>query len=246
MQRLQKTIADSGYCSRRKAEELIVKGQVKVNDVIVRELGTKTFQNDKVTIDDKPLAAAGQKEYYLLYKPKAVLSTTKDDKGRQTVLDFFPVAGRIYPVGRLDYNTTGLLLLTSDGEFANLMMHPSSEIFKVYIAKIKGVLTGLEIRKLKTGIRIEKSLVKADKVKVKSYDRKQNVSIIEITIHDGKNHQVKKMLEDVNHEVIKLKRETYGFLTLDNLKPGESRALTPKEIKKLYAMATKDSLKKEE
>ncbi|HOZ54159.1 MAG TPA: pseudouridine synthase [Bacilli bacterium] len=238
MERLQKVIASAGVCSRRKAEELIKQGKVKVNNSVVTEMGFKVGLNDKVTVNNQELKNE-QKEYYLFYKPKSVLSTTSDDKGRKTVLNYFDTKARIYPVGRLDYDTTGVLLLTNDGDFANLMMHPSSNIEKVYVAKIEGVLNGEEIHTLKEGFILDKELYKVDKLKIVDASKSKNTSIIKIMIHEGKNHHIKKLFEHINKNIIKLKRESYSFLDLGNLKPGEWRRLNPKEIKKLYSLIKK-------
>lgn len=237
MERLQKLIADSGYTSRRKAEELIKQGKVFVNGVKVTELGTKASYGDEIIVEGN-LIEYEEKEYYLFYKPRGVVCTTKDDKGRKTVLDYFDdVQKRIYPIGRLDYDTTGLLLLTNDGDFANLMMHPSSKIDKFYVAKVKGVVTPEEIKKLKKGVILDGKRIYPSRVKLKKIDKKSLTSIVEITIHDGINHEVKRLLEFIDHEVIKLKRESFGFLTLGNLKSGEKRSLSTKEVKQLYNMA---------
>ena len=145
MKRLQKVIAESGYTSRRKAEELIEKGQVTVNGKVVKELGTKVNPADQVVVNGVSLEEQ-DKEYYILYKPRGVVTTTADDKGRKTVMDFFETNKRLYPVGRLDYDTSGLLLITNDGEFANYLMHPKNEIEKLYIAKVEGVIDGYSIK----------------------------------------------------------------------------------------------------
>lgn len=237
MERLQKLIAESGYTSRRKAEELIKKGKVYVNGEKVTELGTKASFGDEIIVEGN-LLSYEEKEYYLLYKPRGVVCTTKDDKGRKTVLDFFDnVNKRIYPVGRLDYDTTGVLLLTNDGEFANLMMHPKNKIDKFYVAKVEGIVTGEEIKTLKKGVKLDNKKVYPSRVKLKKIDKKSMTSIIEITIHDGINHEVKRLMESIGHNVIKLKREAFGFLTLGNLKSGEKRRLSSKEVKQLYNMA---------
>jgi 23S rRNA pseudouridine2605 synthase len=239
MERLQKVIADRGYTSRRKAEELIKQGKVIVNGNIVRELGTKVDSNDDIVINGVTLEKQ-DKEYYLLYKPRGVVTTTSDDKGRKTVVDYINTNKRLYPIGRLDYDTTGIILLTNDGEFANLMMHPSHEIDKIYIAKIDGMVDGYTIKRLRDGIKIDGIEVKPTRVKLKSNDKKTKSSIVEIIIHEGKNHEVKKIFEAVGYRVDKLKREVYGFLTLKGLLPGEYRRITPKEIKQLYNLATKN------
>lgn len=238
MIRLQKAIADSGFCSRRKAEEYILKGKVVVNGVKVTELGTKVSEKDEIVIDGNTLAYE-EKEYHVLYKPRGIISSTKDDKDRKTVIDFFPSNKRLYPIGRLDYDTTGVILVTNDGEFANLMMHPKSNIQKTYIAKLEGIIDGYSIKKIKSGIIIDKVKCIPDRVKLKSADKKTNTCIVEITIHEGKNHEIKKIFENVGYKVIKLKRESFGFITLDGLSSGKSRKLTSKEVKKLYVLANK-------
>ncbi|WP_409289046.1 pseudouridine synthase [Peribacillus sp. SCS-37] len=237
MERLQKVIAHSGVASRRHAEQLITEGKVKVNGKIVRELGTKVGPNDKVEVNEVPL----QKEvpvYYLHYKERGVISAVTDDKGRKTVIDFFPeVTERIYPIGRLDYDTSGLLLLTNDGEFANLLMHPRNEVEKVYVAKIKGIIFRENIKKLERGIKLEDGMTAPARIKVLSADKKKGTSILEIVIHEGKNRQVRRMFEAVGHPVIKLKRERYASLDLTGLSPGDSRELTPHEVKQLRTLA---------
>lgn len=240
MERLQKVIANSGYCSRRKAEELIVQGKVKVNNVLVTELGTKVSGNDTITVEGKSLTKE-DKKYVLLYKPRGVVTTTSDDKKRKTVLDLIDTDKRLYPVGRLDYDTTGVLILTNDGELTNLLIHPKNNVDKVYIAKIKGILSGLEIKRLEKGVIIDGFKTSPCKVKVKKVDKKNNTSLVMITIHEGKNHQVKNMFLAIGHEVIKLKREKIAFLDLKGLKPGEYRYLTIKEVKKLYSLNNKNA-----
>ena len=233
MERLQKVIANSGYCSRRKAEELICNGEVKVNGKIVTELGTCVDKRDAITVSGKSLTYE-QKEYILLNKPRGVITSTNDEKGRKTVLDLIDTDKRLYPVGRLDYDTTGALLLTNDGEFANLLMHPKNNIEKLYIAKVNGFVDKESLIKLAKGVYIDNFKTSKAKVRLKKYDKKTNTSIVEIIIHEGKNHQVKKMFEAVGYEVLKLKRERISFLTIDSLKSGEYRYLSLKEVKKLY------------
>lgn len=238
MIRLQKAIADLGYCSRRKAEELITSGKVYVNGKKITELGTKVDINDTIRVNDEILVHQ-EKEYYMFNKPREVVSTTSDDKGRKTVLDFIDTDKRIYPIGRLDYDTTGLILLTNDGEFANAMMKPSNEIEKTYIAKINGIMPKEDLIELKKGIIIDKSKCIPDKVKVRSIDNKTNTSIIEITIHEGKNHEVKKIFMHFGLDVLKLKRIRYGSLNLGNLQSGEYKKLSNKDIKTLYSLIKK-------
>lgn len=234
MVRLQKAIADSGFCSRRKAEEYIVKGKVFVNGEKITELGSKVEGNEEIIVDGNAISKQ-DKEYYILYKPRGVISSTKDDKGRKTVVDFFSSNKRLYPVGRLDYDTTGIILLTNDGEFANMMLHPKNKISKVYIAKLEGIIDGYSIKKIKSGIVIDGIKCIPDRVKLKSADKKSNTCIVEITIHDGRNHEVKRIFESAGYNVIKLKRESIAFLTLQGLSSGEFRKLTIKEVKQLYA-----------
>jgi len=238
MERLQKIIANSGVASRRKAEELILIGKVKVNGEVVLELGTKVNENAEIEVDGK-IISKEDKVYYLLNKPRGVVTTTKDEHDRKTVVDLIEDERRIYPVGRLDYDTTGLLLLTNDGELANGLMHPRNEIDKVYVAKIKGSLNPKELMMLKNGVLIDGVKTKRARVKVRKIDKMSDTSIVEITIHEGKNHQVKKMFEAVNHEVLKLKRESVAFLDLRGLNSGEYRKLNPKEVAKLYALVDK-------
>jgi len=239
MERLQKLIAESGYCSRRKAEELIKQGKVYVNGALITELGTKASFGDEILVEGN-LIEYEEKEYYLFYKPRGVVCTTKDDKGRKTVLDYFDdIDTRIYPVGRLDYDTTGALLLTNDGEFANLIMHPKNKIEKYYVVKVKGIVTPDEIKLLKKGVKLDNKKVCPSRVKLKEINKKSMTSIIHITIHDGINHEVKRLMEYIGHEVIKLKRESIAFLTLSGLSSGEKRRLSSKEIKQLYNLAQK-------
>ena len=216
MERLQKVIASSGVTSRRKAEELITAGKVKVNGEVVTELGTKVTDKDRIEVENV-LIAKEVKEYYLLNKPRGVVTTTSDDKGRKTVVDLIPTNARIYPVGRLDYDTTGVLLLTNDGDFANILMHPASEVEKVYMAKLKGIIKGEQINALKDGVKLDDQVVKPSRVKLKKVDPKTNTCMVQITIHEGKNHQVKRMFESVGFEVLKLKREKEAFFDLKDL-----------------------------
>ena len=235
MERLQKIIALSGYASRRKAEDLIKAGKVMVNGKVVRELGTKANFSDDILIDGKKIERE-EKEYYIFNKPRGVITSTSDDKGRKVVTDYFETNKRLYPVGSLDYDTTGLLILTNDGELANLIMHPRNEIEKQYIAKLEGIIKGEEINKLKNGIVLDGTKCIPKRVKLREFDKKTNTSIVEIVICEGKNHEVKRLFESVSFNVLKLKRERIGFLTLGKLKSGEYRKLNPKEVKQLYGL----------
>ncbi len=238
MERLQKVIANSGYTSRRKAEDLIEKGKVKVNGQVVSELGTKVKPNDVIEVEGVELSKE-EKEYYLLYKPRGVISSTDDDKGRKTVVELINTRSRIYPIGRLDYDTTGVLLLTNDGDFANMLMHPSNRVEKVYFVKVEGIIKGEHIRMLEKGVVIDGVKTSKAKAKLKRIDKKQKTSYVELVIHEGRNHQVKKMFEAIGFEVLKLSRERVAFFTLDGLTSGEYRTLKPKEVKQAFSLFEK-------
>ncbi|MBM7713677.1 pseudouridine synthase [Siminovitchia sp. FSL H7-0308] len=237
MERLQKVIAHAGIASRRKAEKLIAEGKVTVNGKVVTELGTKVTPSDKIQVNGIPLQQEEQK-YYLFYKPRGVISAVEDDKNRKVVTDFFPhVEERIYPVGRLDYDTSGLLLLSNDGEFTHLLTHPKHEIPKTYVAKVKGLPSRELLKKLERGIQLEDGKTAPAKTKMLTADKRKGHSIVEITIHEGRNRQVRKMFDAIGHSVMKLKRERFAFLTLHGLNAGEYRELTPHEVKKLKVLA---------
>ena len=235
MERLQKVISNSGYCSRRKAEELISNGKVRVNGEIIDTLGYKVSSSDQIMVNNKVITRE-EKEYILLNKPRGVVTTTSDEKNRKTVLDLIDTDKRLYPVGRLDYDTTGVLLLTNDGELTNLLIHPRNKIDKVYIAKVEGFFDKESAFKLQKGVVIDGRKTSKCIVKLKKYDKKTNTSIVEIIIHEGRNHQVKKMFDAVGFSVLKLKRERFAFLDVNNLKSGEYRYLTIKEVKQLYSI----------
>ena len=236
MERLQKVIANIGYCSRRRAEELIVKGEVLVNGEVVRELGTKVKSGDVITVEGNILDNSKNYEYYLLNKPREVVSTVSDEHNRRTVTSLIDTDTRIYPVGRLDYDTSGLILLTNDGYLANELMHPASKIEKRYIVKVDGIVTGYDVKKLRNGVIIDGKRTSRCKVKLKSVDKKKKRSILEITIHEGRNHQVKRMIESIGKSVIKLRREGYAIFDIRGLKTGEYRKLTNKEVAILYSL----------
>lgn len=229
--RLQKAMSDAGVASRRKSEQMIADGEVSVNGKIVTEMGVKVDHHDKVEVNGVPLKHE-KKRYILMYKPRGVISAVKDDKGRKVITDLLEddVQERVYPIGRLDYDTSGLILLTNDGEFANQLMHPRYHVDKTYIAKIEGFLTTEEIKKLESGIKFKDYKSAPSKVKVMSKDTKKNTSLVRLTIHEGHNHQVKNMFEYVKHPVTKLSRERYGFLTLDGLVSGKYRNLSRQEV----------------
>lgn len=232
MERLQKVIAASGYCSRRKAEELIKDGKVKVNNDIIKELGTKVTRKDVIIVNGKTITQE-EKVYYVLYKPEGYVSTTNDEFDRKTVVDLVPKDKRVYPVGRLDYDTSGVLLLSNDGTFTNLMTSPKHHVEKEYRVKMKGFLRKEESLKLARGVMIEGYKTKKAIIKDVEYNKANETSIATIIIKEGKYHQVKKMFEFVQHPVLKLKRVRFGIVNLDGLKTGEARRLKPYEIKQL-------------
>jgi len=232
-ERLQKVIARSGITSRRKAERLIVDGKVMVNGEKVTELGTKVSERDEIKVNGVPLEKEAS-VYYLFYKPRGVISSVKDDKNRKVVTDFFPeVQERIFPIGRLDYDSSGILLLTNDGEFANMLMHPRYEVDKVYTVKVKGIPTKKELNRLRNGIRVDSDKLKIVGYKLIKVNYDANTTIIEMTLNEGKNRHIRRMMDAIGYPVEKLKRESYGLLTLQGLKTGEYRELTPHEVKKM-------------
>ncbi|WP_099222282.1 pseudouridine synthase [Listeria costaricensis] len=236
-ERLQKVIANAGITSRRKAEKLIADGKVTVNGQVVRELGTKVRASDRVEVEGIALTKE-EHRYFLFYKPRGVVSAVSDEKGRRVVTDYFEAIGtRLYPVGRLDYDTSGLLLMTNDGEFANLLMHPRYKVEKKYIARLKGIPEREVLQKLAKGVHLEGKKTAPAKVKMRSFDKKKEKAIVEITIHEGRNRQVRKMFESVGFPVQKLVREEYAFLNLRGLNAGEWRELTHHEVKQLKALA---------
>lgn len=240
LERLQKVIAQSGVTSRRKAEKLITEGKVKVNNEVVTKLGTKVSKNDSIEVNEIPVEKE-EPVYYMLYKPREVISSLNDDKGRKIVTDYMPeLTERVFPIGRLDYHTSGLLLLTNDGEFANLLMHPKHEIEKLYIAKIEGIPSKVELGQLRKGVKSDDDLLKAVKYNVLSIDKKKNTMILEITLQEGRNRHIRRMMEALGYPVTKLSRERYGLLTLSGLQSGDSRVLTPHEIKEMRVLANKN------
>ena len=243
MERIQKVIANSGYCSRRKAEELIKLNKVLVNGEVA-VIGMQVNNSDIIQVEGNVIKKdTDNKVYYLLNKPRGVVTTSSDELGRKTVVDLIDTEKRIYPVGRLDYDTTGVLLLTNDGELTNKLTHPRNNIEKVYVAKIEGIITGVDINKLKKGVIIDNFKTSPARVKLKSYDKKSQTSLVELTIHEGHNHQVKKMFEAVGYNVIKLTRIRFAGMDAKSLKSGEYRELNPKEVKRLYGLLAEKNVK---
>lgn len=228
-ERLQKVMAKCGVASRRKCEEIILEGRVKVNGVTVKELGTKiVIDKDVILVDDKSIALEKNKVYIMLNKPEGFVTTVKDEKGRMTILDLVDVKERIYPIGRLDYDSSGLLILTNDGDIYNNLIHPRSVIDKVYIAKVSGVFTPLEMRKFKKGVDIGGYITAPSDIEL--IHKGEDSSKVKIVIHEGKNRQVRRMCSSLGHEVLTLKRVALGKLNLGDLEKGKWRYLTSEEV----------------
>ena len=238
-ERLQKIISRAGIASRREAEKIIVAGRVTVDGKIISELGAKAdISKNKICVDGKILKFDEEKIYLLLNKPKNFLSTAKDDRGRRTVLDLVKeIPAKIYPVGRLDFDSEGLILLTNDGELTNLLLHPKFKIEKTYRAKISGELTEAKIKKLRAGVELEDGLTAPAEVFVTNFEK--NSATVEITIHEGKNRQIRRMFAAVGCEVKSLKRVKFADLTLQGVQRGKFRRLTESEVKTLYQKAAK-------
>lgn len=237
--RINKFIAHAGVASRRKAEELIKQGLVTVNGQVVSDLATTIKSGDRVEVEGSPIYNE-EKVYYLLNKPRGVISSVSDDKGRQTVIDLLPqVKERIYPVGRLDWDTSGVLILTNDGDFTDEMIHPRNEIDKVYVARVKGVANKENLRPLTRGVVVDGKKTKPAVYEILKVDPVKGRSVVQLTIHEGRNHQVKKMFEAVGLPVDKLSRTRFGNLDLTGLRPGEARRLNKKDISKLHELAVR-------
>ncbi|QAY66200.1 pseudouridine synthase [Paenibacillus protaetiae] len=240
MERLQKILAQAGVASRRKCEEMIQAGLVEVNGEKVTELGAKADPAaDVITVNGKRIR--GEKKLYLmLNKPKGVITSATDPQGRKVVTDFLPgIKERVYPVGRLDYDTEGLLLLTNDGEFANLLTHPSHHVPKTYLATVRGVPHGTSLEKLQKGIKLEDGMTAPAEVEYHDIDTEKNQATISITIYEGRNRQVRRMFDAIHHPVIRLKRVRFGELPLSPLPRGKYRHLNEEEIKELRDIAMK-------
>jgi 23S rRNA pseudouridine2605 synthase len=231
-QRLQKILAQMGIVSRRKAEDLILEGRVTVNGRIAT-IGMKAdLTRDHIKVNGKLLTRPEPKVYLIFNKPRDVVTSLYDPEGRPTVKDFLKgVKYRVFPVGRLDYDSEGLLLLTNDGDFAHAVLHPSKKIPKTYLVKVKGFLEEDEIEKLRTGIKLADGMTAP--AKVKRVRKTENNSWIEMTIYEGKKRQIRRMLEKIGHEVLKLRRIRIDRLEMGNLKPGAYRYLTPEEINRI-------------
>lgn len=237
-ERLQKVMSSCGVSSRRKCEEIITSGRVKVNGQIVTELGTKVSKKDVIEVDGKILERQ-LLVYYVLNKPTGYLTAVSDKLGRRTVMDLIDnetKKTRIFPVGRLDYDTSGVLLLTNDGELSYKLTRSEKEVEKKYQVRVDGIIDQDAVTKLIKGVVIDGVKTKRAQVEVISFDKKNNSSLIMLTITEGRNRQVRKMCEAIGYEVKKLKRVSFGGIGLDGLSVGEYRMLKPHEVKKLYGL----------
>lgn len=239
-ERLQKIISRAGVASRRKAEEMIAAGRVTVDGTVVREPGTKAdAASVRIAVDGKPLPREEQRVYFLLNKPKGYVSTAADERDRRTVLELIPVKKtRIYPVGRLDQNTEGLLLLTNDGTLTQALLHPRFLVHKTYRAKVAGDLTPEALKKLRGGVELADGRTAPAEVRVYGTTDK-GLNEVEVTLHEGRNRQVRRMFEAVGCDVRSLKRTRFAQLTLDGVKRGAYRSLTKAEVRELYRLVGK-------
>lgn len=236
MERLQKVIAASGVTSRRKAESLILEGRVRVNGEIVTELGTKVKKGDQIEVDNVHIQREN-KVYYVMNKPKRSICTLTDEFDRKTVVSLIPCVERIFPVGRLDYDTSGVLILTNDGEFANTIIHPRYHLPKTYDVLIDGILKPEQIKEMEKGILLEDGMTLPAKVRIRKKDFEHKKTKFDLTIMEGRNHQVKRMVEHFGYQVTSLHRKSIGFLKVEDLSQGDYRLLKPQEVKDLKKMA---------
>lgn len=239
MERLQKVIAQAGIASRRAAEELIVAGRVSVNDKIITELGFKVTRNDIIKVDGI-IIEKEEKVYLLMNKPRNIITSTDDELNRPTVISILPEryrGYRLFPVGRLDYDTKGALLLTNDGEMMNKLVGPKSNVEKEYLVRVDGLFNKPALRKLESGVVIDGYKTRPAKLKLVSVDRKNKSSLVSIIIKEGKYHQVKKMFAAVGFPVKRITRIRFGNLTLEGLSEGEVRELKTHEVKQLYVLS---------
>lgn len=240
MERLQKILAQAGVASRRKCEELILAGKVAVNGEVVTTLGVKADPAaDVITVNGKKITSEN-KLYLMLNKPKGVITSASDPEGRRVVSDYLHgIKERVYPVGRLDYDTEGLLLLTNDGDFANILTHPSHHVPKTYLATVKGIPHGSALEQLAKGVQLEDGMTAPAELEYQDVNTENNQATINITIYEGRNRQVRRMFDAISHPVTRLVRIKFGELSLHGLPRGKFRHLTPQEIKELLGAAQK-------
>lgn len=234
MERLQKILAQAGIASRRKCEELIVAGKVTLNGEVVTELGTKADPTvDEIIVNGRSIAAE-KKVYIMFNKPKGVITSASDPEGRKIVGDYLKgVRERVYPVGRLDYDSEGLLILTNDGELANRLTHPRHHVPKTYHVTVEGVPHGTALEKFRQGIQLEDGMTQPAEADYYDIDTEKKQATVRVTIHEGRNRQIRRMFEALSHKVVRLKRISFGELLIGNLKRGLYRHLTKEEIDKL-------------
>ena len=245
MERLQKYLARCGVASRRKSEELIASGHVSVNGVVITEMGFKVDNGDVVKVDGKDIEVK-EHIYLVMNKPRGVVSTAKDEFNRKDVISILPDSYkeyRVFPVGRLDYDTKGVILLTNDGDFMNMLVGPKSNIEKEYLARVDGIVPKEEIYKVQKGLDLDGYKTRPCKMYIEEYDKKNDSTLVRLIINEGKNHQVKNMLSHIGYPVKRLTRVRFGCVTSDDLKEGMVRELTPHEIKTLFALANSSNFK---
>lgn len=237
MERLQKVIAQSGVASRRKAEEMIAAGRVRVNDEIIDYMGYIVKKGDVIYVDGAPIEKES-KVYYVMNKPKKTICSSDDEHGRNTVISLVASVERVFTVGRLDYDTSGCIIITNDGEFANEVIHPRYQLPKLYNLTINGILDTEHFKQLKEGVVLDDGYKTSPaKVKLTEKDRKKNQCSLDLTIYEGKNRQVKRMMEALGFEVTRLHRKQISFLGCSDLRQGEYRILKPFEVKRLRSLA---------
>ena len=243
MERLQKRIAECGVASRRKAEELIAEGRVMVNGKIITEMGYQVTEKDEIKVDGNLITKVETKIYLAMYKPQSIITSVSDDKKRKTIIDILPdelKQYRLFPVGRLDYDTRGIILLTNDGEFMNLMVGPTSGVEKEYLARVEGIVTFEELSVFYRGIIIDHVKYLPAYAEIVSIDKEHNSSLVKLVITEGRNHQVKNMFQAIHHPVKKLTRIRFGNITIDKMQSGDVRYLTVHEVKQLVAQAKQE------
>ncbi len=239
MERLQKKMARCGVASRRKAEEMILAGRVKVNNKVITELGYKIGEHEEIKVDEIILQEE-VKKYYCLNKPRYIISSVNDEHNRQTVIDILPDTlkrERLFPIGRLDYDTKGVLLITNDGEFMNTLVGPNSGIEKEYLARVSGIANTTNLKPLATGVVIDGKMTLPALFRIESVDRDNKSSLIRIIVTEGRFHQVKQMLESVGYPVKKLTRVRFGCIEIGHLREGDVRPLTIHEVKTLIELS---------
>lgn len=236
-ERLQKIISRAGICSRRKAEELITQGRVKVNGHTVTKLGTEADSLCDVIEVNGKIIRKEKNKYFLFNKPDKVITSMSDPAGRRIVSDYFKeIKERVFPVGRLDYHSEGLLLMTNDGDFDYMLTHPSNEVYKIYEVTVRGKFSKRIAEKMEKGVKIDSGITAPCEIEIVSYNEEKNKTVLKMVLHEGKNREIRKMMEAFHYPVFKLERIGYSFLTLKGVKRGEFRALKAEEVRRLYEL----------